>query len=290
MEQIVERYLVPNSIDEAAQVLAGDSSCSLFAGSTDLLPQFHGGKKQLGRTLVNLKHVEGLAGITQQGKISIGALTTISSILHSDLLKDHAAVLVDTANCFASDQVRNAATLGGNICNASPAGDMIIPLLLLEAEVVLVAWENNRRQTRTLPLDQFFAGPGKTKRQPNEILTTITFKPCTNQYQIFRKFGTRPALDISVVSVGFTCNKKQDQLRDVKLAFGAVAATPIRAYATEKILENQKLDADVMLAAALSADREISPISDTRASEWYRRQLIQKLFTKVLYHVSEQDH
>ena len=171
----VTQYLAPQSLEEATRALA-DGGVSMFAGGTDLMVQTRTGARELQPVLMSLSRIRGLRGVSESdGLVRIGALTTITDILRSDLLRDIAGVLVDTADCFASVQLRNIATIGGNICNASPAGDMIIPLLLLDAEVELASWKRGEVTRRTMPLCEFFVEPGVTAKRPDELLAFVRF-------------------------------------------------------------------------------------------------------------------
>ena len=286
----IERYILPNSLEQALEVLS-KGQATVLAGGTDLMPQTQAGVRKFQPTLLNIRRLSELRGISESaGRISIGALTTVSDILESDLLKSSVPVLVQAADCFASVQIRNVATLGGNICNGSPAGDMIIPLLLLDAEVKLVSFNGagkNGVSYRTVPLKDFFEGPGQTRIARNEILASMDFNvPLKQTVGIFRKFGTRPALDISLVSVGVLAEKKNGALQRVRVAFGAVAPTPIRGYKTEVALEGSKLDSKRIREIAAGIKEEISPISDVRGSAWYREEVLTHLTEQVLYDVS----
>jgi CO/xanthine dehydrogenase FAD-binding subunit len=231
-----------------------------------------------------LRKISELRGITaENGVIRIGALMTVTEILLDSTLAQMAGILRDAADCFASDQVRNNATIGGNICNASPAGDLIIPLLVLDAEVELSCWSGDQVATRSLPLCHFFSGPGTTEIQPNEVLRAITFAvPDRDFVARFVKLGSRPALDISVVSVGVAGIQKNDTLQNARVAFGAVAPTPLRGRKTEAVIEGQCFSNNLISAAAEQAAAEVSPISDVRASAWYRQEMIRVLMGRVL--------
>ncbi len=270
----IENYEVPVSIVEAVQSLQhGDAT--ILAGGTDLTPQTTSGAKEFLRTLINIQHIEEMRGISvDDGRYRIGGLTTVTDILESALLAAEVPVLVDAADHFASSQIRNAASLAGNICNASPAGDMIIPLLLLDAEVELAGWIDGTLSMRSIALIDFFTGPGKTAMQGNELLTSIVFAAPVEGFRAeFLKSGPRPALEISMVSMGVAAVQKEGVLSNVRVAIGAVAPTPIRARATEAVLEGQLLDESLVDEAAAAAGREVSPIDDVRASAWYRSHL-----------------
>ncbi|MCP5091700.1 MAG: xanthine dehydrogenase family protein subunit M, partial [Gammaproteobacteria bacterium] len=217
-----------------------------------------------------------------------GALTTITEIKTNQQLNEVAPVLVAAADQFASDQIRNAASLGGNICNASPAGDMIIPLLVLNAAVELSSWQGDAIQTRLVSLDEFFTAPGKTVRQDNELLTAVVFaRPAPGFVARFRKPGSRPALEISTVSIGVGGILGDSVFSDVRVAMGAVAPTPIRARSVEAALEGLPLNADSIKAASVSAGNDAAPIDDVRASAWYRDHLVRVLTEEVLNDVLE---
>jgi xanthine dehydrogenase FAD-binding subunit len=278
----IEEYWTPETLEELTDLLSGGYAL-MFAGGTDVMPQTRAGVREWKPYLINIGHVAGLRGVSREGSsIRIGALTTLTDILESALLKEHAPVLVAAADCFASGQVRNTATLGGNLCNASPAGDMAIPLLLLDAEVEL-----HSDAPRRVPLSDFFLGPGKTCLKPTEILTHIRFDVPPDSFRArFVKFGTRPALDIAVVSVGVAGRTEGGVFGVTRVAFGAVAPTPVRGAKTEAFLEGRLLNEDTIAAAAAIAQEEVSPISDVRGSAWYRRELIRTLTKRVLTDVA----
>jgi xanthine dehydrogenase FAD-binding subunit len=279
----IDRYAAPTTLDEAAQLMAS-GEVTLLAGGTDLMLQTRAGTKSFGRLLLNLRRVPEIAGVSRQnGTIRVGALSTVTEILRDPLLRGSARVLPEAADCFASGQVRNSATVGGNICNASPAGDLIIPLLLLEAEVELVSWSGGALQTRHLALDDFFVGPGDTQIGSQEILAGIRFAAPPDGFAGgFRKFGARPAMDIAVVSVGIAGTLRGQMLSDVRVAFGALAPIPLRGGATETAIEGRVLDEAVITAAVQAARQEVAPISDVRASAWYRKQLVGVLTERLL--------
>jgi len=279
----VEKYAAPTSLTEAVKLLA-ENNATLLAGGTDLMLQTQSGLKAFTPLLLNLRRISELQGISMSnGNIRVGALTTVTDILQDSILLESAHVLPETADCFACDQVRNSATIGGNICNASPAGDLIVPLLLLDADVELACWADGKVATRSIPLGEFFVGPGKTQIQANEILTATTFTlPERNYVAQFEKFGARPALDISVVSVGIAGVREKGSLRGARVAFGAVAPTPLRGRETETVIEGQACTTEMIEEAGRQAAAEISPISDVRASAWYRKELVRVLTGRVL--------
>ena len=271
---LIENYKVPSTIVEAAQLLR-HGAATIVAGGTDLTPQTEAGVREFRATLVNIQRIEEMRGISvADGRYRIGGLTTVTEILESELLAADVPVLVEAADHFASPQIRNASTLAGNLCNASPAGDMCIPLLLLDARVELARWADGSVATRSVALDAFFTAPGKTVMQDDELLTAIEFaQPADGFTATFIKSGPRPALEIATVSMGVAGVLREGVLHNVRVAIGAVAPTPLRATATEAGLEGRLLDEKVIARAAESVRQEVSPIDDARASAWYRKHL-----------------
>ena len=285
----VARYLAPTSLVQALAALADGGGAIVLAGGTDLMPQSRAGRVRAAHTLLNIRRVAGLDALARDGDtLRLGALTTVATLLLHPLVRAHAPLLAEAANHFASDQIRNAATLGGNVCNASPAGDLLTPLLALDAEVELASLaDDGAVATRRLLLAEFFTGPGRTRRAAHELLTAVRLKaasqPAPTQHARFYKSGTRPALDIATISIAFAAGADAaGRLHGVRLALGAVAPTPLRARRTEALLEGAVLDADLAAQAAACAADEVTPIDDVRASAWYRRELVHNMTRRML--------
>jgi len=286
-----ERYLAPASLAQALAALAGEGGATVLAGGTDLMPQTRAGRVRPARTLLNIRRVSGLDGVeVEGGLLRIGTLATVATLLTHALVREHAPLLTQAADHFASDQIRNAATIGGNICNASPAGDLLTALLALDAEVEL-AWlaVDGAVRTRVHPIDDFFTGPGRTRREANELLTAVRVPLALREQQVrFYKTGTRPALDISTISIAFAARLDGGgRLHGVRLALGAVAPTPLRARRTEAMLEGLALDAALAARAADCAAGEAAPIDDVRATAWYRKELLHNMTLRMLDDVAE---
>jgi len=281
----VNRYLAPRTLDEALDALRS-GNVTIVAGGTDLMPQSKSGRVRFQPTLMNIQRIAELRGIREQGgAVRVGALTTMTELFENTVVRGRLRALWQACDHFASDQLRNAATLGGNICNASPAGDTLVPLLVFNARVILASKPAGAATTRSLPLAEFLLGPGHTARAPNELLTAVEVPlPPPDFISEFYKFGTRPALDISTISIGLGAVRAQESLHDVRVAFGAVAPTPIRAPKVEQALDGRPL-AQAIDAAVAAANDAIRPISDVRASEWYRRELVGNMLRRMLDHV-----
>jgi len=283
----VERYAAPESLDEALDLLA-DGDATVLAGGTDLMVQAQAGRVRYRGTLLNVRRIAALRGVRVDGDaLVLGALTTISDLLDDPQVAAHAPLLAQAADQFASMQIRNAATVGGNVCNASPAGDTLVPMLALDAEVELATRTDGATVSRRLPLEQFLLGPGRTARALHELLVALHVPLGSgDRFTAFDKFGTRPALDISTVSLAICGRRADGGLADVRVAYGAVGPTPLRARATEALLEGRPLDDATIEAAAAAAHAEVSPIDDVRASAWYRRELVRNLTRRMLRHAA----
>lgn len=283
----IEHYSVPGSIAEAAQLLR-QGEVTIVAGGTDLTPQTDSGAREFAATLVNIQRIEEMRGISlSSGNYRIGGLTTVTEILESELLAADAPALIEAADHFASPQIRNAATLAGNLCNASPAGDMIIPLLLLDATVELARWAGAAVSYRKVDLADFFTGPGKTVMKTDELLTAVEFaQPLDGFKATFLKTGPRPALEVATVSMGVAGVFKDGALHGARVAIGSVAPTPLRAIDTEAVLEGRLLDEEVIEQAVETVSQEVSPIDDVRASAWYRKHLTGVYIRRALSHVA----
>lgn len=284
----IERYRAPTSLEEAAEILRA-GNVTVLAGGTDVMPQTQAGRLQFQPVLMNIRRVPELQGVSQEhGVARIGALVTITELLESALVRERLGILWQACDHFASDQIRNVATVGGNLCNASPAGDTLVPLLALDARVVLAAKPNGALQTRRVPLAEFLLGPGRTCRGPAELLAAVEVPlPPAGFAGEFYKHGTRPGLDIAAISIAAGARRDGAVLRDVRVAFGAVAPTVIRAPRTEAALEGRRPDAATLEAAVHAALEEIHPISDVRATDWYRRELIRNMLKRILTNVSQ---
>ncbi len=281
--QEITTYLAPRGLDDALRAMAARDA-TVLCGGTDLAPQTESGARQYTAQLLNIRRIEGLSGIeARSDEIRIGAATTISEIRRNRLLADIAPVLVEAAEHFASEQIRNAASVGGNLCNASPAGDTTPPLLVLDASVELACWRDGAVQTRRVPLERFFVGPGKTVKLPEELLTAIVFaRPAADFVGKFRKSGPRPALEISTVSVALGARLAGGRLSNVRVAMGSVAPTPLRARHVEAALEGNPLDAATIAVAVAATAQDAKPIDDVRASAWYRGHLVRVFVEEVL--------
>lgn len=274
-------YHEPTSIAEAVALGARFGEAGRFlAGGTDLMIQMRRGRVAP-RHVLSLHRVAGLDRIEVDGAVRLGALVTHRSIERCPHFQGGLRALVEGAEVVGGHQIRNVATVGGNIVNASPAADVVPVLLALDATVTCLGPDGER----TLPLGGFLTGPGQTARRPGELLTSIRFDRLPPRVATaFLKAGRRKAMEISVVCVAvrLTLDAADARCQEARIALGAVAPTTMRARAAERTLEGQPLTDEVLRRAGRLAAGECAPIDDVRASARYRRLLVETLVPRAL--------
>lgn len=235
-------------------------------------------------SIVDLKHIEDLKGVSRaNGDIRIGACTSMSEIEADPLIRAAAPILAEAVGRVACPQIRNRASIGGNLCNASPAADSAIPLLLLDAEVEVATHTDSGATIRTVPIEEFFKGPGATVVAPGEIVTHLRFKPVPQgAFSAWDKFGTRPAMEIAVASVGVAVELGGGVISRARVGYGSVAPVPLRGKAAEAELLGMALSPEVINRCENAAREEIKPITDVRASQAYRRDVVAAMLRRIL--------
>lgn len=274
-------YFEPKSISEALSVLEKHGAeAKVIAGGTDVMVDIK--FKEEPGSLVNIKKLPGLGGIKENGgSLRIGALATIRDLETNALVREKLPVLWEASHQFASLQVRNTATIGGNICRASPSGETLAPLLVLEATGKCAFSDGEKSQ----PFTSFFQGPGKSVLGAKGLLTEIDVPyPAAGSKSVYLKHAVRGAMDIAMVGVAvlITPDPGKNNMQDVRIGLGAVAPTPIRAPKTEALLRGKPLTAALLKEAAALAASESSPISDQRSSGEYRRWIVEALTRRGL--------
>lgn len=262
-------YFVPKNFKELFEILkiCGENKRYL-AGGTDLLVRLKDNLIKVDN-IIDIKNMDELKGIREDGnKIEIGSLTTFTEIIESDLLKKHSPLLVDAVKKIGSPQIRNKGTIGGNICNASPAGDSIPPLFCLDAQLFL----ESKLGTRIVNIEDFFVGPGKTVLKEEEILVKIRInKMKIDEFGFFNKLGQRNALTIAIASSCVKVKKYNGKIEDIKIALGSVAPTVVRAKSVEERIKNlNQYKKDEILKICNQLEKYINPITDVRGSREYR--------------------
>ena len=271
-------YYEPRSLKEVLELLDryGDQA-RILAGGTDLLVKM---KARLvePRVVINVKKIDGLRYIVEDGEqVRVGALTRLRDVENSELVKKYIPALHDAVKSMGSIQIRNMATIGGNLCNASPAADTAPPLLVHNAKVVLSSVGGDR----VLPLAEFFKGPGLTVLKPNELLREIIVEKSIAGSSAFKKVS-RVAVDLAIASAAVYVEVEDGFIRNARIALGSVAPKPLRAVKTESLLRGLRIDSREVLNALKTIDEEISPITDVRSTAEYRRYVSKVLVLDAL--------
>ena len=279
-------YHEPTSLAEAVELGTrfGDDGRYL-AGGTDLLVQMRRGRIAPPH-VVSLQRTRGLDGVAVNGHIRLGAGVTHRTIERAPAFAGRLRALVEGAEVIGGHQVRNVATVGGNIVNASPAADLVAVLLALDGVVTLAGAGGER----DLPLQRFLSGPGTTKRRPGELLLAVTMPSLPrDSATAFLKAGRRKAMEISIVCVAarLTLDASRERCLDARIALGAVAPTTRRAHAAERALAGEPATAPTFRRAAELALEACDPIGDVRASARFRRQLVVTLVERALARCAE---
>lgn len=271
-------YFSPSSLGETLKMLRDYKGKSrLLAGGTDVLVKMKKGAVSPD-VVVDLSKISELSFIELAGgNLRIGGLTRLADIGESSLVREKAQALAEAIDVLASSQVRNRATIAGNLCNASPAADTAPPLLVLDASVKLQSPDGER----IVPLAEFFLGPEQTVAKPEEVLTEVII-PLQEGTSAFIKLGRRKAFTLSITSVAAFARVKNGRFEEVRVALGAVAPTPMRARKVEEALKGKEANKENIEKAAESVKEECCPITDVRASAEYRTEMAYVLTKRVL--------
>jgi CO/xanthine dehydrogenase FAD-binding subunit len=269
----------PTSLDEAYGLLADGAAWRPMAGGTDLLVQITGELGEPPERVLDLWQLDALRGIERDGGgMLLGALTTYSDLRASRLIATELPALAEAAATIGAAQIQNRGTIGGNIANASPAGDTLPLLLATDAEIVL----GGPRGERTVPATEFFTAYRRTARADDELVLRVRIPLPEGRAVRFRKVGTRRAQAISKVVMALAWRVDDDVWRDVRVALGSVAATPVRAPATEAALEGMQPSTEVAERASAALDAEIHPIDDVRSTADYRRAVAGRVLHRLI--------
>jgi len=269
-----------SSIDEALSWLSefGPQGGVILASGTDLFVGWRSGIPKA-NYILNIGSIDSLNGIgLQDDFLRIGPMTTMAILAASSLVREQIPSLAHAAGVMGSPLIRQRATLGGNLCHASPAADTAAPLLALGAELEL----QNLQGLRRVPLSDFFLGPGNTALKNDEILTGIRIPVVKNRRDFYQRLSQRRALACVKVSVAGAAELGNHHLRNAKIALGAVAPIPMLARKTMAILENSKPTDSVIEQAAAVAMSECNPIDDIRSTVEYRRAMVGELLKEGL--------
>lgn len=273
------RIHTPQTIAEAVKLLSALKDARIMAGGTDLLVDIKQGLVKA-REVISLQNIEELKGIKKTGnRIRIGAVSTSQNILSSAIINQHIPALAEAAGSMASVQIRNLATVGGNIASAVPSADLPPTLIAADAAVELQCAESSRE----ILLSEFFTGPRETVCRSGELLAAVFVPlPSPNSGISYQKYALREANALAVASVASRLTLRKEKIVKAVIVLGAVAPTPLLASESSAYLQGKTPSQDIFKEAAEIASKEGKPISDIRGSVWYRKELVQVLTHRSL--------
>lgn len=276
-----QEYITPSSPQETVEILAQRQHARIVAGGTDLLLELERGVRKDVETLIDVTRIPGLDQITldENDIIHLGPMVTHNHVAASKLLQQRAYPLVRASWEVGANQIRNRATVAGNLITASPANDTITPLMALGASVTLLSTEGER----TVPLKDFYQGVRRTVMRPDEMLVDISFPALTDKQRgTFIKVALRRAQAISVITVAIVLDLEQDTVQKASITLGAVAPVIIHAPDAESWLIGKSLSDDVIEEAANLAMAAATPIDDVRGTAAYRKEMVRVYTTRGL--------
>ena len=275
--------LQPRTLEQAVRHLQEDPALVLTAGCTDLMVRGVEALHKLDRVM-DLLAIEELRGIREvEGGLEIGATTPFSEIRRSAAVRAAFPALADAAGQVGGWQIQNRATLGGNMANASPAGDSLPVLLALSAAVVIAGHGG----IREIAYDEFHTGYRQTALQRGEIVARVRLPyPAAGSVQAFRKVGTREAQAISKVVVAMLGRVEGGRIADIRLAAGSVAAMPVRLRAAETAVQGMAPGPEAASLAGREAAREVTPIDDVRSTAEYRKFALERVVRRMMLGLS----
>ncbi|MCX8184761.1 MAG: xanthine dehydrogenase family protein subunit M [Sulfolobales archaeon] len=275
-------YYRPRDLREALKLLESVEGAKVVAGGTDLVVDLKYRRIEV-RALIDISRLDELRFIKlEDSYVEIGSAVTIQEIVESSIAREKLPLLVEAAESLGSWQIRNLATIGGNLCTASPAADTAPPLLVYDAELELVSL----RGVRTVPIEKFFTGPKRVVLERGEILRSIRIPVSRNVFGWSYIKLRRTSFDVAKASVAVLLDARDGYIVDARVALGSVAPTPVRARGVERSIVGLKIEE----AARVASERvvnEISPIDDARSTAWYRLQASKTLVSDAVWRAYE---
>lgn len=281
----IKSFYEAKSVRDAVDALARDENAEIISGGTDVLIRVREGR-DAGRSLVSIHNIPELKGVEMKadGTIVIKAATSFSHLTNHEIIKEHLNMLGEAVDQVGGPQVRNTATLGGNICNGATSADSASTMCTLNAMAVLEGEHGVRR----VPVCEFYTGPGKTIRERTEVCTA--FEIPRSEYEgwegKYYKYGKRKAMEIATLGCAVRVKLSEDkkQIEDIRLGYGVAAPTPIRCREAEKAVRGMAVSDPAIYEVLVSkALQEVKPRSSWRASKEFRLQLIAELARRALY-------
>ena len=275
-------YFVPRKIEEALEILSGyGKEIKVIAGGTDLLIQYYNRLYEVNGWL-DLKNIKELKDIRiNKNQMEIGAMVTHAQLEKSEDIKKYFPILSKAAADIGSPQIRNRGTIGGNIVNASPAGDLLAPLMAYDAQFMLLSIQGEK----IVSAEDFFLGPKKTILEPAQLLTRIILPlPSERTYGCWIKIGKRKALIIATITLALVVEMDEDNktVKDVRTCLGSVAPTPIEIKEIRKMMIGQNFEQLDFNQLGQIAEDKISPIDDIRGTREYRKDVAKEIMINAL--------
>jgi CO/xanthine dehydrogenase FAD-binding subunit len=297
-------YLRPQTLEEALALLnQHGKKAKLIAGGTDVIVLIKQ-KAMMPEVLISLRGIPGLDQIRYDGALKIGAMVTHRGIEKSEVIRKEFSALTDAADVLGSIQIRNVATIGGNICTAAPSADTATPLLVLGTQVKI----KSLSEERMVPIEGFFTGPGETILKKGEMVTELVVpKPLPNTGSAYWKLQRRLALDLPILGVSVllsldkgtvscsdmlcttspissvlhTMEKDELTCKEIRIALGVAAPTPMRALKAENLMRGKKISDELLEEVANTASAEAQPRDSIRGEAWYRKDLVRVLVKRM---------
>lgn len=271
----------PETLEAALKMLSRNPNLKIIAGGTDVLIRMHNGTL-CEAELLSLRSISGMdeIRILEDGTISIGAMAAFAKVFRSDIINQYIPVLSEAAVSVGGPQIRNMATIGGNICNGAVSADSATTLLAYDADLKLVSLAG----TRIVHVRDFYAGPGKVHLLPGEILTDILISKDSYRETngCYIKYSSRKAMDIAMLGVSAICRAEGGKFSDVRIALGVAAPTPIRCDEAETYAIGRDITKDTLKEIGKYAVKASKARDSWRASKAYREHLIEILTFRAL--------
>lgn len=271
----------PETLDEALKMLSRNPNLKIIAGGTDVLIRMHNGKLSEAE-LLSLRSITGMdeIRILEDGTISIGAMATFAQIFRNDIINKYLPALSEAAVSVGGPQIRNMATIGGNICNGAVSADSATTMLAYNAALKLISPAG----TRIVQVQDFYAGPGKVNLLPGEILTDILISEdsYSKASGCYIKYSIRKAMDIAMIGVSVVCKAEGGKFSDVRIALGVAGPTPIRCNEAEAYAKGRDITDEALKEIGKYAVKSSKARDSWRASKAYREHLIEILTIRAL--------
>lgn len=270
-------FFEPTTLAEASRLFT-EEHAQLLAGGTDLVIGMKA-YTETPQSVISLQNIPGLTGITADSDngITIGAMTKVREVELSEHILKHHTALAEGASEIGSIQIRNLATIGGNIAHASPAADTVAGLLVADAQVNIASADGER----TVSINELFTGPGETVLKPGEIITQFRLpSPASGSHYIKHKI--REVMDLAFIGVASAINLQNGVIKEARIGLAAVAPTPIRATEAENLLKGKTPTPELLQQAGAAAAAASSPISDLRCSAEHRKEMVDVLTRRTL--------